>query len=320
MTYGSWRSPYCPDPRVFRHATLNTLNEGCLFWVYIGHGHRRSLDQVRVPGGQFPILADGDISRLQCHGGSPIACFLACSTGEYDHVEDCLAEQMLRAPGGPVAVLAGSRVTMPYAMSVLGLGMLESCFGQTPVATLGEAVLRSKRSLMQTDNLDINRQSLDSLAALVSPPPVDLVGERTEHLYLFNLLGDPLLRLPQPQRVEIAAPHSIKPGETIAISGSSTIHGPTTVELIVRRDRLTFKPPARPRFEPTNEFLAQLHECYQKANDPTLVATQVMPDENGEFHCSLNVPDDATGDCHVRVFVEGENSCGVGFSNLEIAP
>ena len=56
MTYGSWRSPYCPDPRLFHAMTVERHNEGCLFWVYIGHGQATELDQVSIPGERFHIL------------------------------------------------------------------------------------------------------------------------------------------------------------------------------------------------------------------------------------------------------------------------
>lgn len=320
MTYGSWRSPYCPDPRAFRHATLDRLNEGCLFWVYIGHGHRREVDWVRVPGGEFPILADQDVPRLQCRSGSPIACFLACYAGAYDHPEDCLAEDMLRAPGGPVAVYAGSRVTMPYAMAVMGLGMLETCFGADPPPTIGEAVQRTKRRMMDTENLDTNRKALDGLAALVSPAPADLAAERREHLHLFNLLGDPLLRLPQSHRVKLTAAANSRPGDAVSISGTSEIAGEATVELVVRRDRLTFSPPARPEFEPTESFLQRLNDVYRHANDPCLKSIKLTVPASGEFACSLECPADAKGPCHVRAFVTGENSCALGHCDLELAP
>ncbi|MEX0585388.1 MAG: C25 family cysteine peptidase, partial [Pirellulales bacterium] len=75
MTQASWRSPYCPDPREFGQTTLGRLNEGCLFWVYIGHGHARGLDRVTVPSGQYPILEMPDVRRMQCQQGSPIALF-----------------------------------------------------------------------------------------------------------------------------------------------------------------------------------------------------------------------------------------------------
>lgn len=320
MTQASWRSPYCPDPRDFRGAVLGRLNEGCLFWVYIGHGHRRQVDWVHVPGGAFPIFEQQDAAQLHCQSGSPIACFLACYAGAYDHAEDCLAEDMLSAPGGPVAVYAGSRVTMPYAMAVMGLGMLESCFGETPPATLGETVTLTKRRMMATEDLPANRKALDGIAALISPAPADLAAERREHLYLFNLLGDPLLRMPQPHRIQLVVPNVIKPGESITIEGTSDVTGNATIELIVRRDRLTFKAPLRPKFEPTSSFLSGFNEIYAKANNPQFVATQLQVTDSKKFTCSLNAPADASGPCHIRAFIEGEEACAVGHCDLDVGP
>ena len=104
MTYGSWRSPFCPSPYQFHDETVERFNEGCLFWVYIGHGYPYQLDRVRVPGRSHHILSISDMPKLDNHHGMPIAIFLACYTGAYDQPYDCLAEEMLRAPGGPVAV------------------------------------------------------------------------------------------------------------------------------------------------------------------------------------------------------------------------
>ena len=106
MTYGNWRSPYCPNPHQFHEETVKRFNEGCLFWVYIGHGYPYQLDRVRMPGRSHHILSVADIAKLDNSQGLPVAIFLACYTGAYDQPYDCLAEEMLRAPGGPVAVLS----------------------------------------------------------------------------------------------------------------------------------------------------------------------------------------------------------------------
>ena len=50
--------------------------------------------------------------------------FLSCYAGAIDARRTCLAAEMLRAPGGPVAVVAASRVTMPYATTLLTLGLM----------------------------------------------------------------------------------------------------------------------------------------------------------------------------------------------------
>ena len=115
--------------------------------MYIGHGHRYTLDRVNVPGGQHHILDIRDMEKLRVRSGPAIAVMLACYTGAFDSERDCLAEEMVRAPGGPVAALAGSRVTMPYAMAVLGNGLLEQHFVEQR-GTLGEIVLHAKRGLV----------------------------------------------------------------------------------------------------------------------------------------------------------------------------
>ncbi len=191
LTQASWRSPYCPFPRLFQQCTVDRLNEGSLFFVYMGHGERRYLDYMHAPGKQsFPIFACANVPELRCQQGPPIAVFLACYTGAFDQPLDCLAEDLLRQDGGPVAVLAGSRMTMPYAMGVMGLEMMRQTFGERR-ATIGEIMLAAKRHLVLGKRDDASSQMLDMLAGTLGPNK-DLAGERAEHVLLFNLLGDPL--------------------------------------------------------------------------------------------------------------------------------
>ena len=42
------------------------------------------------------------------------------------------------------------------------------------------------------------RATLDGMAEVLSPPPVDLAAERREHVLMYQLIGDPLLRLHRP--------------------------------------------------------------------------------------------------------------------------
>lgn len=320
MTYGSWRSPYCPDPRQFQTATLARLNEGSLFWVYIGHGHSRQVDSLRVPGGLFPILSVGDIARLHCNSGQPIACFLACYTGAFDQPTDCLAEELLRAPGGPIAVYAGSRVTMPYAMSVMGLGLLETCFSNDCPQTLGEAIVQSKRRMLQKENLSINRRALDGLAALVSPVPADLESELREHLYLFNLLGDPLLRLPAASRLQLKLKERTDPTAPVQVVADCPLAGTATLELVVRRDRTTFAPPVRHTFQPTEAFLSSLSATYKAANDPRLAVQTIEVSAHQPVECTFQIPAEQQGPCYIRAFVRGKTGCALGACAVQVPP
>lgn len=317
MTHASWRSPYSPDPRLFHHTTLRRLNEGSLFWVYIGHGFPYGLDRVQTPGGTFHILANADAEKLDGAHAPPIALFLACYTGAIDAWEDCLAERMLAQEGGPVAIVAGSRVTMPYGLTMLATELIDQCFRQQP-ATLGDALLVAKqRMTANPDPADQQRAMMDAIARTVSPAPDRLAEERVEHVLLMNLLGDPLLRLRYPKPVELHTADRVRAGGRLRVEGISPIDGVGKVELVVARGRLTFAPPARRSFPVTPDGLSELQETYERANDGRLAAAQVVT-RGGRFEVELPVPAGATGPCHVRVFLAGANDYAAGSRELEI--
>ncbi len=314
MTYANWQSPYCPDPCRFREATLFRLNEGCLFWIYIGHAQQRFLAPVLVPGAVFPILDVDDSRRVNAAQGLPIAVFLACYTGAFDQAEDCLAEALLRAEGGPVAAICGSRVTMPYGMAVMSDALLDEYFVRRR-ATVGELLLAAKRRMGADEKDNPRRQLLDALAAAISPAADQLPAERLEHVALFNLLGDPLLRLPQPSPIEVHAADTVRGGELLNVSGRCELAGEGWIELVCRRDRSRVSLPSRRQFVPTNEFLRSFQEGYRQANDPVWVA-QRFTATGGDFELQLVVPPDCSGPCHVRVCVVAADDLALGAADV----
>ncbi len=321
MTYGSWRSPYCPDPRLFHATTVERHNEGCLFWVYIGHGHTTGLDRVSIPGERFHIFDVDDCRELKVQAGAPIALMLACYTAAFDQPRDCLGEELLRTPGGPVAVYGGSRVTMPYAMAVMGTSMMDEYFQKRP-ATLGEAILAAKRRMMQPLDereplKDANRLVLDGVASILSPGRDQLEAERREHLHLFNLLGDPLLKLAHPADIQLEAPREATPGQKLQIAGTSPLVGRGLMELVCRRDTFKSTPPVRERFDPTDKGLAALHDVYLAANDRCW-ARWGLDLPGGDFATEIAIPDGCRGPCHVRLLVADGKTHGLGAANIYI--
>jgi hypothetical protein len=318
MTFASINSPYCPDPRTLPAAVTARHNEGCLLWVYIGHGQRQWLDSMRVERHAFPIMDVDSVQKLHAKSGSPIAVFLACYTGAFDEASDCLSEKMLAQPSGPVAVICGTRVTMPYANAVLGHAMLEECFAHEH-ATLGELVLHAKRSAASHRAEGINRQLLDALAAAISPNKEQLGDERLEHLHLYTLLGDPLLRLRRPQPIDLKLNTSATSGDVLELTGTTKIGGRCTIELVCRRDRLTFAAPDRRNFKLTADSLAALNDVYHKANDQRFAAWEidVAP---GEFRSQVKVPELCTGHCHVRAYIQGDSDFALGSADLYVRP
>jgi hypothetical protein len=164
---------------------------------------------------------------------------------------------------------------------------------------------------------DGRSRALDSLASMLNPLAGDLAEERGEHLLLFNLLGDPLLELRHPRRLEVEAPATVTAGGRLKLSGKSGAPGEALIELVVRRDRLTFQPAARSDYRPSPESLAEYQETYRRANDDRLCSVRV-PVENGRFEAEIDVPANAWGACHVRVFVQGANDFAAGAADVEI--
>jgi hypothetical protein len=196
---------------------------------------------------------------------------------------------------------------------VMGTELLDVCFVERE-RTLGGALLAAKRRMMHPA-AEGQRAALDSVAKALTPGQGDLAAERAEHLDLFNLIGDPLLVLPYPRELEVEVRPTARAGERLEISGTSPLDGACTVELVVRRDRLTFQPPRRGAFDPA--ALASYTEIYRRANEPHWLTTQ-LPLSAGEFTTHLDIPSQARGACHVRVFVEGSSGCAAGAADLRI--
>jgi hypothetical protein len=174
------------------------LSAGSFAWIYLGHGLPSMLDAVDTPTGPRPILAVRDVPQIACGPNCPLAVLVACYTGAIDAQHDCLGEELTLAERGPIATIAATRVTMPYGNSVFGCELLRAAFANES-STLGDIWLRAQQqTIAPTQANDALRNSLDALARGVSPPPVELDAERREHVLLYQLLGDPLLRVTLP--------------------------------------------------------------------------------------------------------------------------
>jgi len=316
MTQANWRAVYCPDPRRINQATIDRLNDGAMFWTYIGHGRPQQLGQMRVPGGRYPLLSIRDAAQLSAGRGPSIALFLACYIGAFDSRPDCLAEAMLRQRGGPVAIVASSRVAMPYAMAVMGTELMKACF-ERHSPTLGEAVLAAKRNMVRPAEKSQVRDMLDSVASMVSPKESQRADERAEHVVLFNLIGDPCLRLRWPQNVSLAAVADGGDATKLVVEGDSPVAGRATIELVRPLGQLGFRPPVRTEYPKSPDALAEYDVVYEKANDRRIVGTELRLDR-GPFRVELQLPGDLAGTFQVHAFVEGKDSFGSGAVNVRL--
>jgi hypothetical protein len=206
-------------------------------------------------------------------------------------------------------------------MAVMGHELMDQYFVQRR-ERLGELVMHAKRQMVRElkegeQAAQATRHLLDSIATVISPAPELLDAERREHVLMFNLLGDPLLRLDHPHEIAVTTVEEATAGSAIQVRGTTAIHGRCTVELICRRDRLKTRFVARPQYDPRDEALANYTTVYAQANDRQWTSSSFACTAES-FETTLQVPDDAQGPCHVRVFVEGADSCGLGAAGLYI--
>jgi hypothetical protein len=331
MTYASVHSPYCPDPRSLKQTFLGKLNRGGLFWVYIGHGWIDSLDDFHYDNCEECICSPEDTELFDAPVGPPVAVLLACYTGAFDAKVDCFAERLLHQPNGPIAVVAGSRVTMPYGLSQLAGEMMDTCFVQNE-SRLGQVVLQAKKAIWLDDKepekakewstgsgskLKSKYQSaIEAMATALSPAGHDLVAERREHVRLMNLLGDPLLVIRHPKPLNIEARDTYEAGESLEANIEAPWGGTIEVELLLHRDRLPSHLESIQANEQAEARYQRMQQNYDRANH-LVIAHQHLEVEAGTHRILFESTDDFRGQYVLRARMQGAEDWAIGTKRLQ---
>ena len=317
MTYGSWRSPYCPDPRQFSDCAIERFNEGCMFWIYIGHGARHRLDKIYMPDQSHSILDESTVTKLNSKSGNPIAIFLACYTGATDHPRDCLVENMIEQKNGPISAICGTRVTMPYAMSLLSLEMVDEFF-YGDIKTLGELLRVSKKRMVQgSEEPNDYRMMIEGMGKSFSPKPELLKQERLEHVQLIHLIGDPLLQLKRPKSLSLKAPETAVAKSEIKVSGTAGTAGKLTIELAYQRDRLRYRFKSRRKYDSSESSFQNYQKTYEQTQQ-LVVETKTLNVQAGDFETKIKIPVDLSGSCVVRAMLVSQDDFALDSSPIEI--
>ncbi len=121
------------------------LNEGQLLVNYVGHG---SVERWSRLG----IFGDADAAGLANGGRLPVFVLMTCLNGMFaDLFTESLAEALMLAPGGGgVAVWASSGLTQPGVQATMNQELFRQVF-TTPSIRLGDAVIRAKATVSDTD-------------------------------------------------------------------------------------------------------------------------------------------------------------------------
>jgi hypothetical protein len=292
VCYASPGHLFYPAGDSFTDAVLSRYQRGARFFVYAGHGQVTELDRVPATFDGKPVLDAQSVRRMARPAESaPIAIMLACYTGAMDASEDSIAEEMLLCEGGPIAVLAGSRVTMPYGNTTAAVGLIDGVFHQQ-LPRLGDAWHCALKQMHQEVSEDTSsaRLMIDALAKVVSPPGTNLVEERREHMHLYNLIGDPTLQLHQPQEISI----KVAPGHDRLTPIKMEIQSPISGALRICLDR------------PLGSVTSG------DPNETTATCFEMQVTEGVMVSPSIRLPDDISGPIVVRAMVSGDRAWATG--------
>ena len=394
LVQADWRSPYCPDPALFRYTVLDELNQGPLFWVYMGHGLHQELDRLATPKGNYKILELGDLEYVDCRAGLPIMIFCACYTGAYDSTEMSIAEEFVLKPNGPIAAVAASRTSMPYGMGVFGIEFLEEAFRRQSDPgglTLGEYIFAVKNRMKpfdpprekgkkekdgETNETEPSgpeeaapdpsaaageaenaaedagepkpdgdaaedprsrlRRTADGLAKTFDPTAKQLGDQLEDHRHLFNLFGDPLLRIRFPERIDFQLPEIGYVDEPVTVSSSaeaqaggergawSAGEGPVsdepahvTVELLNLPTRPKIKLENRTDYSDSDEARIEYQRTFEEINDRVLARAECET-RDGNWSAELPLPVKQTGTYIVRVMITSPEKTQAGAKRFKI--
>ena len=228
------------------------------------------------------------------------------------------AEAMIRQPRGPIAALCGTRVTMPYAMSLLSLELVNEYFDGDST-TLGDLTMVAKQRMVDHEKGQKNpyRVMIDGIGKVLSPRPGLLKQECLEHVQLIHLFGDPLLRINRPQKIELASQEIVRAGEALVVKGDSPLSGTITIELCYRRDRFRVRPPRRKTYDSSDASFRKYQEVYEQAHALTCFSESRFV-AKGEFEHVIRVPEEAGGRCVVRCLLAADDGFASGSIPVEI--
>ncbi len=157
------------DPGESTARIIAEFNQGAVIVNYVGHAALNVWAKEAV-------FSSSDIAALRNGSKLPFVVTMTCLDGYFHHPQaDCLAEELLLAEGkGALAAFAPTSELLPAEQDALVKALFEALFA-SDAPTLGEAVMRAKRSLPGG-------------------------GRGYEDLIeTYTLLGDPALRLAQPR-------------------------------------------------------------------------------------------------------------------------
>ena len=314
MTYANPTSKYVYPPERLNAKVIDRFNDGSLMFTYIGHGYKKGFDALRFGTEVYPILNAKDIDRIDAGARNPLMAIIACSTAHFDDPsEDSIAEELLRKKGGPVAIIGSTRISHPFANTLLGKELVAAFFGGD--RTLGEVLTVAKSKVA-------DRWSEDPMAAIGSlfVRGLDVGRLMKDHAHLYVLLGDPAVRAARPRgEIVLASADTAAPGAELSVTMEAKGIADGNVELTLECERHVILKPTEKVNIKDKALAERVVANYEAANDKVAVrATAVLA--GGKAEAKIVIPADLpAGTYFVKAFSENGTAAALGAKALKVA-
>lgn len=171
---------------------------GGLFTGLMGHGGTDAFYSMPHEGRWIRYHAS-QTAQLQGRAPSAPALIFACDCGNFAHPQLSLAESLILAPNGPVAVIAATTQSHPLPNYYSSVCWLRGLTKGSP--RLGERWMRAQQCGYEMRNPLVELFLKDIEGKLEAK--LDTAQIRRDHLRLYALLGDPATHLKRPQLLEV---------------------------------------------------------------------------------------------------------------------
>ncbi len=203
ITFASVASSFLWPPPEFNDKVIDALNEGALFYTYMGHGFALGFDALRAGRHRYPILTIKDVPRIDIKGTPPALLVVACTTAIFDlpH-QDGVGEAIMKQPNGPVAYWGATRICHPAGNALLGRSIAQFMAKQEGELRLGQILAKAGTYTIRPKKDDIGFKSLRMIARMLAGLKTQEEMDRLalEGVWLYALLGDPALKIAFPRR------------------------------------------------------------------------------------------------------------------------
>jgi acylphosphatase len=277
------------------------VTSGALLVVFMGHG-----------GGELNV---SNLEDIVMHNRQPMIAWFACSTGDFISDWESDAEQVFKQPGGPIATLVSSATTHPYANAVNALELENAFFLEQP-KTYGEVIMQMKwLSLYNTSDL---REMIDEFAPLYMPES-EMPDTVDDHMYSYNLLGDPAVQIRFPMgSVSLEAEDGLL-GSELQVTGTVDNFSEGTITIQLMCERATILEELVPIDDPMLEDnWPAVQDNWTKANNYSITSIDI-PVAGGSFNGIIEIPENIpAGSYHLAAYAENSQQDAAGSMALKV--